>query len=781
MATPALYWRISLRDQASTSTSARIQLKRLTVHDTTGTNVTSSATVTTNFTTGSGTLANLNDGDDATVFEAWWSGVNSYEFRYFQYQFASAVELSYFTIRSGTTVTANSRVFLYNCDFILQSSADGTTWVTQAVLGRPAAADDTTYQFAMTVDSLFYPLPNRITLGGTGGIYGIVSEDGVALPNRPVILYERDGFQKIGYTTTDINGGYAFNGLNTNRDYMVLSYDPSGPPYKNALVWDRITPINTLGAITPNSPFWARRLRDPKAGGFFGVSQILDGTTYNYYASLVGSGFTTHEQRWLDGATIDTVPNGNGLYAFLKSHRTPTFNGVSPFAYTGGGFFGLNTASNPANYANLTFEYIFVPPASGESDLCILFGTARDDTGDGPWTNSAWFARGPTLQVTTTAINFRMPLGGPNLGTVRATASVTQGQIYHVVVTYAQDTEIKMYVNGSLVQTTSITGAGRLWSYDSPNNSDVTNWNSNNVSQAARNLHTFYFHGSGATGIGGIYSPPAWGGRIGMAGFFGRTMSASDVAALYDSFVNPFTHTVFPTQSGYAGEVEADNPVYYERLNQLSMPANSASWPLLGRKDTYATYRSGTTFGATGFVSGSTATNFNNASAGILLSGGGGVCSTTFTVECFIRPLSLAATSVIFVARLYNSTSAYAMHLGTDGRITLFVSDQSLTQTSFAFSHTALVVGTDYHIAVTYEPWSDKQAKLYINGALVSTLTASSLPVVNIITWFSIGINAAGTAPSYSDYFRGVMGEFALYNYALSAARIQAHYDARNA
>ena len=31
-----------------------------------------------------------------------------------------------------------------------------------------------------------------------------------------MLLFERDTFYKVGYTTTDQNGGYAFNGLNDN-------------------------------------------------------------------------------------------------------------------------------------------------------------------------------------------------------------------------------------------------------------------------------------------------------------------------------------------------------------------------------------------------------------------------------------------------------------------------------------------------------------------------------------------------------------------------------------
>lgn len=781
MAAPALYWRISIRDGANTSTQTRIQLKRLTVHTASGTNVTDDATVTTNFTTGGGLLSYLNDGDDATVFEAYWNGVNSIEFRYFQYQFSSAVELSYFTIRSGTTVSANSRALLYNCDFLIQSSDNGTTWTTQAVLGRPAAADDTVYQFALTVDSLYYPVPNRANLGGSGGIYGIVSEDGVALPNRPVILYERDGFEKIGYTTTDINGGYAFNGLNTARDYMVLSYDPSGPPYKNALVWDRIVPINTLGAQTAASPFWARRLRDPKCGMFFGVTQLLDGTTYNYIEGSVGGHTNTRSNYvWMNGATIDTIPNGNGLYAFLKSNRTASYSGYSTFIESTG-LFGLNVAGDVRNYSNLTFEYIFVPPAATEADLAICLSGTRDSDDAGFWSGNDYFPRGPTLQVTSSVMNFRVPLGGANLSVVRATASVTQGQIHHVVVTYVQDTSIKLYVNGSLVQTTSISGAGRIFGYDTFWQWDVLggNINSNNMGASAmRRLAHLVIHGSGGAPGGNYYNGPAWGGRFGLFGVFGRTMSDSEVATLYDSFVNPYTHTVLPTQSGYAGQVEADNPIYYDRLNQLAMPANSASWPLLGRKDVYATYRSGTTFGATGFVSGSTATNFNDASAGILLAGI--LANTTFTIECFVRPASLATSGAIFVNRMYNTNVSTGLFLETTGLLNFYVTDQSNTVTTFSLSHTPLAVGTDYHLALSYEPWTDKQLKLYINGALVNTQTAGTLPAAGTTYWTAIGINPFGTAPSYQLQFRGVLGEFAYYNYVLPAARIQAHYDARN-
>lgn len=812
MADAARYWRIGVRDNSGTY-NAHIPFATLKVFNTAGTELSSTATITATSLVTVGTLPNLYDNDNTSLCGMLWSNDVASSFKYFTYDFTTPVLLDSFLVRVSSTASgATNRVLASRLDFVIQSSSNNVNWVSQAVYARPLLLEDTDYRLGTNVDSLYYPLPDRTQLGGTGGIYGIVSEDGTALPNRPVVLLDRDSFQKIGYTTTDTNGGYAFNGLNENREYTVFSVDPSGPPYKNALIWDRIQPINTKGALIPQSPFWARRLRDSKFGFAAALAGFLDGAGNNYARSASGATgeiFPTIPGRGdaqyvpangFDGMTLDATDGAQGAFAFLASNRTVSNNGTG-LHFLGSGVFSNNVGGDTNNYAALSFEYVFIPPTAGEGQLIMVWAGTEDSTDNAPlgfWGGAGAYAYGVghALQVTSSDLYVRFNLGGANANTVRAQASVTQGQVHHVVVTYSQDTEIKLYVNGSLIQTVSIAGAGRLFNVPKQSNTDlITNWNTNpyggatgipGFTGAVRRITSFHVLGNGlqpdATG-NGLFRMigPGWGGRFGMSAVYGRVLSATDVTNLRDSLINTSTHTVLTTQSGYMGEVEADNPTAYYRLNELSAPA-VAPRPLLGRRDLPLVYRVGTTYGATGFVSGSTAVDFSNSGGAWAYDGLG---NSAFTAEMFIRPTSLAALGYLFATRVVNNANwnpILALTLSTAGALVLSVTDPSNTVTTFAFSHTALVTNTSYHIAVTYDPWNSKKARLYINGVMVSELAAATIPNSGMAQWASVGcLISQNNSASFSDHFRGVMGEFAWYNYELSAARLLAHYDARNA
>lgn len=79
---------------------------------------------------------------------------------------------------------------------------------------------------------------------GVGAILGIVSEDGVPRDGYPVNLYDRTTGNLVSRRMSDENGGFVFSGLNPETDdYQVATQDETGPPYKNAIIRDRIQPI----------------------------------------------------------------------------------------------------------------------------------------------------------------------------------------------------------------------------------------------------------------------------------------------------------------------------------------------------------------------------------------------------------------------------------------------------------------------------------------------------------------------------------------------------------
>jgi hypothetical protein len=86
-----------------------------------------------------------------------------------------------------------------------------------------------------------------------------------------------------------------------------------------------------------------------------------------------------------------------------------------------------------------------------------------------------------------------------------------------------------------------------------------------------------------------------------------------------------------------------------------------------------------------------------------------------------------------------------------------------------------LVVGTWYHTVVT-RAGNPGTWTLYLNAVLQDT-EANTHPLVDSDAPFTIG----SLLPTENNFpFSGTIDEVAVYGTALSAARVQAHYDARN-
>lgn len=807
------YWRIGFRS-AITSGTCHLVLSTLKVLNASLVDQTASATVTAANLRSGDSVTSWSDNSDTTTATLTFSAGTTFQYVTYDFGSGNTASLNSFLIRVSTLTPSEvttTRIAASDLDMLVQTSSDDATWLTQTVLSRPLATDDTDYYMAMLPDSLYYPVPSRTQNSGTGGIYGIVAEDGVALPNRPVILYDRDDFTKIGYATTDVNGGYAFNGLNENREYLVMSVDPSGPPYKNALVYDRITPINTRTQLQTQSPFWAQRLRDPKFGFSFAITQFVDGVTYNNveiapgsaYSNLYGNnasdGFSADYTTWpqFDGYTTLPLDGAAGAFKFLKSNRLSSTQRGTGLISTGAGHLGNGLVNDAADYADFSFEVICVAPLSTESPLIVMWPSS---TSDGVyWDEESSFTfysrTGPVIEVTPTAARFRIELGGNNLATIRASAPVVQNQVVHIVATFAMEsaTGINLYINGVLQATASTIGAGRPYNHryntGSSGNDLGANFNVGDSVGVLKRISGNIVFGTGVA-TNNAY-PPGFGGAFGAANWWGRVLSQSDVTKLYNSFANVATFVPEATQSGYAAEVEADNPSYYFRLNDTSMPANGFTRPLIGRKTANLYYREGTVFGANAnFVAGNTGVDFSNSAGAYIQIA---PFSTTFSVEMWVRPTSLSVTTSLFAVSGLRYTAPTRLSLSTSGILTLTTVDISTT-TSISFSHTPLAVNTSYHIVVTYDPWTEKTAKLYINGALVDTKNAPLIFIPGDSLLVSVGCRVVTQstselewtlngpdAPSFqTDHFRGVMGEFAWYNHRLTAARIQAHYDARN-
>ena len=92
-------------------------------------------------------------------------------------------------------------------------------------------------------------------------------------------------------------------------------------------------------------------------------------------------------------------------------------------------------------------------------------------------------------------------------------------------------------------------------------------------------------------------------------------------------------------------------------------------------------------------------------------------------------------------------------------------------RTSASITYAAAALNKPFHIVGTYDATS---LRLYVNGALVAGPTASSASLATQTTNFRIGCQAYNA----SNPFNGFIDEVAVYNVALPAATVAAHYAA---
>lgn len=724
------------------------------------------------------------------------------DLRYVQFTYAVDVLWANVLLQvvNSPLITDVSAIPAESLNIYIDSSADNVTYTRQSMWSVPLS-NNVAISLPATTKSNSFPTPRREIVSGAGGIYGIVSEDGVAQANRPVLLIERENFSKVGYTTTDENGGYAFNSLNENMDFMVMSYDPSGPPYKNALVWDRIRPINTRGNLKPANAFWARRARDLKLGQVVSYTNYFQGFSAQFFQAgpMGGDGALIGNTSWAGWGWWPETAAGGAL-RLLKSNRQNSGAPVSRGLFVRGknAFTGIDAPNTPANYAALTFETVIRTPTPGEASLAVTWTTISDSNRSAEYDyydyQGYWGApRGPTVVASTDSVDFRMALGGNNTGALRATTPTIAGTVYHVMVTYSMDGEIKLYLDGVLKQTSPIVGTGRMWHCSCWPQSDWFNWDSGHPSGQpavhifgpAKRINGLIVAGNGVVTTNDQYNlhQPAFGGGFGMAAVYGRTFSASDVTSFYDSYANPGTHSVPTSYSGYVAEVEADSPRFYVRLNGLTIEAPR---PILGHKDTVVKWSDTPYINNPGFVAGTTSTRMNN---GVLLVECEWLLQGTFSFESFFRLFSLQSSCHPWVAR--GVTPSAPVYMGiANGSVYLSIYDHTSNITQFSFPGFTMAANVDYHIVITYDPWTEKATRLIVNGVEICSIPTTVIPYTwyqplhraGQFNWLSIGGNAADVSfdPPINSQVDGCMGEVAFYGYALPTDRALAHYNARN-
>lgn len=600
---------------------------------------------------------------------------------------------------------------------------------------------------------------------GIGAIFGIVSEEGVAKVASPVALYDRTTFNLVAKTVTDGDGGYVFTGLDPNTsDYLVMATDEDGGTPKNAIVADRIQPIPAYSGATfmANWVLLARRLNP----AVLVSAEVMDTGANAQFVDLAPNG------QYVPGANYASEPF-SGTVTFNVSSGTPG----APF------FPQVRCASGMVFLAGTKGRQHFT---GSESPLRVSFEVAANTDADfttyvpfgngaGPVVALQWLRSSQRMRVLTWQNGDSRPNQQASIYKVfhDYSPSLPDG-VHHFVVVVEYGTNVKLYTDGALTNTLSLAGTvnqpGTFTSgtnYDRPNGllfghltSDADNWGNDRSTVSQR-------YGSGALAAGAFY--PA-------------LLTGTQVTDLYNALMVGSS----PLATGYAKEVALDTPICYYQLREAS---GTSFAEFMGQSRPMVLSGTGITYGAVSPVSGGSAIQFSGA---VLVCRDISVMANPHGFACsfWINPDAGApgADQIIWLSESGAAAELFSLRRRvTTGRFRLnYRQGGSLVSTDFTTAPTA---STWTHVAIVFDRIA-ATAKLYINATLTETIsTGGGLLDRNRAGSFIQNDSSIGRAFMVGGYvspadarsltFAGKLTEVAFYARTLSAARVQALYDAR--
>lgn len=226
--------------------------------------------------------------------------------------------------------------------------------------------------------------------------------------------------------------------------------------------------------------------------------------------------------------------------------------------------------------------------------------------------------------------------------------------------------------------------------------------------------------------------------------------------------------SVDAAQGRYATEVLADGPVLYLRLGEKAGPD--------ARDETQQrspTYGGGVTFGAPGAI-------MNDPDTAVSFSGSPGSSlalppgldfpgKAPFTVEVWARRTANNPYGWAIDHQTYMNRNGWSLRFAMDS--IAFERWSSSNDLSGTATPSPLQANTYQHVVATFD---GAAMVLYVDNKLITSGT-SNLSMNPMTTTWSLG--AQNCACSVAN-FTGSLDEFAVYDKALSAARIDAHYHA---
>jgi hypothetical protein len=232
--------------------------------------------------------------------------------------------------------------------------------------------------------------------------------------------------------------------------------------------------------------------------------------------------------------------------------------------------------------------------------------------------------------------------------------------------------------------------------------------------------------------------------------------------------------TVASTTAPYSGQVKADFPFFYWRLDEIS-GTTAADASGNGRT---GTYQAGTTRGVAGATSdGDAAVSFNGASNSRVTGNNLTTNPQSFSIEAWFKTKTNTGGKLIGFGNSQTGTSSsYDRHIymTNAGRLVFGV---YLNGTHVITSSNSYNDGNWHHVVARLSP--DGMA-MYVDGASVGTDTTTTNAQSYNGYWRVGGDNLNGwpSQPS-SGNFNGTIDEAAVYSFILPASSVSQHFAAR--
>jgi RHS repeat-associated protein len=504
--------------------------------------------------------------------------------------------------------------------------------------------------------------------------------------------------------------------------------------------------------------------------GTFGVLPTSASNALNHSSS------TAYQTPYQPPSTIaDSSGHGNtatpsGSLSFGAPGLVPSngdaatgFDGSTASVQVPSSVFGSYPTSGSTTAYTLTFEAWFRTTAGG-----VILGQTANALP--PSTPSGWV---PALYVDTSgALREALFWHGSQQSQNVAAGPYNDGRAHHVVATYSGGVD-GLYVDGQLKASQSVSESGYNNGY-------------------AYMLGTGYVASWPNTPVRGGWWP--FTGTIGQTAVYGTALSAARVLA----------H--FSAGSGYQAAVAADSPTAYWRLNDGSPTttprAGYGLWPIsqtdANGQTTYITYDAlgrevgralpgeqaavgdssghgnqgtasgGITFGAPGLINGDSDASMSFGpgvgTIGLNLAGIDTTAGHQVTVEFWMK-WNGTGTGMPFGFNTYDLRLLPGTGFGFN----------TANGDLYGVGMSAIPANTALHVVAVFTNGSETGNQLYINGVGQTLTQLSGTPQPQSVT-AAASISSWASDNHYT--FPGTLDEVAVYNGALSASRVQAHFTA---